>query len=129
MNSDLCRFRIANLPHHDDVGILSDYGAQSCGEGQADLGVDLYLIDPMQLILDGVLDGEDLLLRGEDGAQGGVQGRRLTAAGRPGSEDHPVRKPDQLLHPVVSFRQHPDVRQGIVHGAAVEQAQHHTLSV
>ena len=45
---------------------------------------------PVDLVFDGVLDGDDLVLGRADLGQGGVEGRRLAAAGRTGDQDHAV---------------------------------------
>ena len=46
---------------------------------------------PLQLVLDRVLDGDDLVFDGFDFGQRRVEGRRLTAPRGPGDENHAVR--------------------------------------
>src|SRR5262249_39500907 len=50
------------------------------GKGQVDLRIHRDLVDPVQLILDGVLAGDDLDVRGIQFGESGVEGRRLAAA-------------------------------------------------
>src|SRR5271157_4408994 len=57
--TDLGGFLIANLAHHDDVGILPQKGPHGRREREPDLGLDLHLIHSPELVLDGVLDGTD----------------------------------------------------------------------
>ena len=77
LDRDLGRLRVADLPHHDLVGVVAQDGAQAPGEGQALLLVDGDLGDPAELVLDGVLDGDDLVLLGTDLGEGRVEGRGL----------------------------------------------------
>ena len=60
-------------------------------KGQPDLRFDLDLVDAFQLVLDGILDREDVILAGVEAQQRGVQRGRLAAAGRPGDQQDPVR--------------------------------------
>ena len=63
---------------------------QARGEGEADLVADLDLVDAGDMVLDGVLDGDDLDLVGDDAVEGGVQGRRLSRAGGAGDKEDAV---------------------------------------
>ena len=56
----LSGFGIPHLTDHDDVRILPKDGTKRARKGQADLAVNRNLIDAMQLIFDGVLDGDYL---------------------------------------------------------------------
>jgi hypothetical protein len=49
---------VADLAHHDDVGILAQDRPQAAGEGEPDPLVDLHLVDPGHLVLDRVLQGD-----------------------------------------------------------------------
>ena len=60
LNGNLRRFKIANFTNHDDVGVLSQNGAQSLGEGQVNLRVDLCLSHTCQFIFDGVFHCHDV---------------------------------------------------------------------
>jgi hypothetical protein len=96
VDGDLRRLVVADLPHHDLVGIVAQDGPQPAGEGQALLLVDRNLRDPFQLILDRVLDRDDLVLDRLDLRERRVEGGRLAAAGGPGHEHHAVRFGDVL---------------------------------
>ncbi len=61
LNSDFRRLPIADFPNHDDVGILAQNGAQSGSKGQFDFRVDLDLADPVELVFDGIFNGDDIL--------------------------------------------------------------------
>ena len=52
--------------------------------------VDRDLHHPLELVLDRILDGDELLLLVVDLGQGRIQGGGLAAAGRPGDQHHPV---------------------------------------
>jgi len=62
LDGDLGRLRVADLADHDLVGVMTEDGPQPAGEGQALLLVDRDLGDAVDLVLDGVLDGDDLVL-------------------------------------------------------------------
>ena len=83
--------QVAHLAHQDDVGVLAEAGAQAPREGR-DVHPDLPLADGALLVLvevlDGVLDGDDVLPAvGVDVVEHGGQRGRLAAPGRPGDED------------------------------------------
>ncbi len=63
---------------------------QPVGEGEADLGVGLDLVDPLDLILHGVLHGNDIGLDGFDLRQGRIEGGGLPAPRGSRQEDHAV---------------------------------------
>src|SRR5262249_55976280 len=54
-DADLRRLEIAGLAHEDDVRILAEEGAQGACEGAADLLIDLDLVYPFEVVLDGIL--------------------------------------------------------------------------
>src|SRR5690606_32724495 len=84
LDGDGSRFQVTDLTDHDDVRVLAQEGAQRRGEVQTDLGSDLHLVDAVQVVLDRVLGGHDVDLRGVDLGQGGVERGRLTRTGRAG---------------------------------------------
>ena len=93
---DLRRLLVADLADHDDVGILAQDGPEGPGEVEADLGLDLHLLDARLPVLHRVLDGDDVLARGLDRLDRGVQRGGLAAAGGPGEEHHAPRPPDPV---------------------------------
>src|SRR5262249_23920465 len=96
LNRDLSRFRIANLTHHDLVRVVPEDRSQTTGKGQALFLVDRDLRNPSELILDGILDRDDLVLDRFDFRQCCVKRRRLAGAGGPRDEDHTIRLADVL---------------------------------
>ena len=60
LDGDLGRLQVADFADQDDVGVVPQDGPQARGEGQADLAVDLDLVDAVQVVLDRVLDRQDL---------------------------------------------------------------------
>ena len=81
---------VADLADHDDVGVLAQDRAQDMREAEADLRLDLDLAHAVELVFDGVLDGEELLVGQVEVAQRGIERRRLAAAGRAGDEQDAV---------------------------------------
>ena len=77
LDGDLGRFLVANLTHHDLVGVVAKNRAQPPGKGEALLDIHRDLGDTGQLILNRVLDGNDLVLFALDLRQGRVEGGGL----------------------------------------------------
>src|SRR5258708_29825856 len=51
---------IANLAHHDDIGILAEYGPEAAHKCQARLGIDMHLVYAWEHILDGIFYRDDI---------------------------------------------------------------------
>ena len=85
------RVQVAHLADQDDIGILAEAAAQTAGEAH-DVHADLPLADGALLVLvevlDGVLDGDDVLPpEGVDVVDHGREAGRLAASRRPRHED------------------------------------------
>ena len=63
LDGDLGRLQVADLADQDHVGVLPQDRPQARGEGQADVGVDRHLDDAVDVVLDRVLGGDDLVGR------------------------------------------------------------------
>ena len=96
IDRNLGGFVVTNLANHDLVGIMAENRPQSPRKRQALLLVDRNLRDPLQLVFDRILDGDDLVLDGLDLRERRVQRRGLAAAGRTRHQHHPVRFGDVL---------------------------------
>ena len=96
LHGDLGRLGVTHLAHHDLVGVVAQDGAQPAREGQPLLLVHRHLGDEADLVLDGVLDGDDLVFRRGDLAQRGVEGGGLAAARRTRDHHHAVGLGDVL---------------------------------
>ena len=90
-NGNVGGFAVANLTNHDDVRVLSNNGPQTIGKIQTTLAVYGDLIDAVELILNGVLNSDDLLLRSVDLIQGGIKSGGLATTGGSGDQDYAVR--------------------------------------
>ena len=91
LDGDLRGLEVADLADHDDVRVLAQEGAQRRGEGQADLGVDVDLVDARQLDFRRVLGGRDVGVFAVEDIEAGVQRHGLAAAGGAGHQDHALR--------------------------------------
>ena len=60
MNCDVRGLGVAYLADHDHVGILANERAQSSRKSQANLRLDLGLVDSGDLVFDRILNGENL---------------------------------------------------------------------
>src|SRR5215217_1211258 len=90
LDADLGRVLITYLAYHHDVGVGAQDVPKAGCESQADLGVDLHLVEAWYLVLDGILDGYDVLLWGVQLLEGCVERRGLTRAGRSRNQGGPV---------------------------------------
>lgn len=87
LDGNLGGFQIGS-PHHDDVGILAQEGAQGTGEGEPRLGVDLHLVDAGQVDLNRILGGGDVDLAGIEDVETGIERHRLARPCGPGDQYH-----------------------------------------
>jgi len=118
---DLRRLRIADLAHHDDVGVGTQHCAQQRDEAQADMRVHGHLRDALDLQLDRVLDGDDLALGRVELHEGGVKRRRLARTGGTGHEDLTVRTRDESLQLLAMLLAHAEIFDRRLQGFVIEQ--------
>jgi hypothetical protein len=97
VDSNLRRFDVTNLTHHDHVRILAQECFQGRGKCQADLGVHIHLVNTRQVDFRRVFRGGDVPEFGVEYVQAGVQGYGFTATCGPGHQDHAVGLV-QILH-------------------------------
>ncbi|MNE19444.1 hypothetical protein D3C80_1125240 [compost metagenome] len=90
LDGDSRRFRVADFADHDDVRVLTQDGAQTSGEGQADLGAHAHLNHAGQVQFDRVLDRDDLALAVVQVGQQAIDGGGLARAGRPSDQEDAV---------------------------------------
>ena len=98
LDRDLRSLGIAHFADHDDVWVLSDDGPQRIGEGQPDLRFDLHLVDPLNVVLNRILDRDDHSLGLIQVSQRRVKGGRFAAAGRSGHQQDAVRRGQDVAH-------------------------------
>src|SRR5690606_790833 len=72
LDGNLCRLQVPDLTHHDDIRVLTQEGAQCLGEIQPLLGIDVNLVDPLQVDLYRVFCGGDITLDGVENIQTSV---------------------------------------------------------
>ncbi len=125
LDGDPAGFQVTHLADHDHVRVLAHDGAQHAGEIQADARLDLDLIDPLQLVFDRVLDGDDLALGGVQPDQGGVQGGGLARTGGAGDQQDAVGPFEHVQQGIQACAVEAQALEVEGHGLAVEQAHHH----
>jgi len=86
LDRNLCGLAVSNLADHHHVRVRTQDRAQRRGERQPRAHVDLHLVDPLEPILDRVLDGDDVDLGPADLGERSKERRRLTGTGRPCDE-------------------------------------------
>ncbi len=87
MHGDAGCFNVTHFADHDHVGILSNNRSECRGKRQSNLGFGLDLIDPLELVLDRVFDGDDLSIGCVDLMQRRIERGAFTASGRAGDQD------------------------------------------
>src|SRR5207249_5033539 len=102
-------------------------------------GEPLFLIhrnlgDSLELILHGILDGDDLVLHALDLRQGGVEGGGLAASRRTGDQNHPVGFPDKFSELSEVFEREsqyvqPQLCEFFIHGLLVQDPDDRVLAV
>ena len=73
---------ISHLTDEDNVGGLTEHGTDDAGEIQSDVVPDLDLVDPWQVVLDGVFGRDDLAIRAVQCVECRVKRRGLARTGR-----------------------------------------------
>jgi hypothetical protein len=122
MDRDLGRLPVADLAHHDDVGILPQERTKRAGEGEADLRMHVHLMDAAYLVLDRIFGGQNVQVGGVDAVQAGIKGGGLAAAGRSGHENDAVGLADETIHERVVAGREAEVGQVEQNVRFVEQA-------
>ena len=129
VSRDRRRLEIANFTDHDDVRRLAQDGAERGGKGHPDLGIYLYLVDPVHLILDRLLDRDDLAIGFVDVIETGVERTRLSRAGRAGDEQNAVWRPQESLENFLIVAQETEFGQTEKQARFIEQPHDHALAV
>jgi len=117
---------VADLADEDDVGVLAEDRPEALGEGDAGDLVDLDLVDRGEDVLHRVLDGHDVALAAVDLAEGGVERRRLAAAGGADADHHPEGRADELAPGLVGVGRHAEVG-ALEQGPALVEEAHRDL--
>ena len=102
---------IADLTNHDDVRSLTQDGAEGAGEGHADVGFDMDLVDPGHDIFDRVLDRDDLTALVVDLRKAGVKCGGFTRSGGTGDEDDAIGHFDQAAEILLVVGHETDIRE------------------
>ena len=129
LNRNFSGLEITDLPHHDDIGVLSENGSQAPGEGHVHLGIDLGLPHTRQHVFDRVFDRQNIARALVDAGQPCIKRRGLARARRTGHQNDSVgagqgasiRRVDLLIHLQLTEIQLP--------GLLIKQSQHHPLTV
>src|SRR6266404_1102101 len=123
-NGDVRGFAVADFADHDDVGILADDVAETGSEREPDLRVDVNLIDPIHLIFDRVLDGDDLPVVCVDAFERTIKRCGLAASGWSGYQKYPVGERGEMLHAVEHGGGKAEALEFVAVGAAAVQQAH-----
>ncbi len=115
---------IADFAHENDVGILAEDRPQGARKRQLDLVVDLRLIDPWHLVLDGIFDRDDVRVLCFQRRQRRAQRRRLAAARGTDDQNHPVLVTQEEPELFESGRRKPELFERRNALAVIEHAQH-----
>ncbi|OPZ71630.1 MAG: hypothetical protein BWY82_01653 [Verrucomicrobia bacterium ADurb.Bin474] len=120
---------VTDFPNHDHVRILAEDVTESRCEIEADLGLDLGLVDTFHLIFDRILNCQNPALGRVNGANKCVKRGGLSGPGGTGDQHNPVGPRQHLSHPFVIIIQQADLtqRQGFL--PLVQQTQAHTLAI
>ena len=121
-------FAVANLPNHDDIGILTQHCAQNRCKIKAQFRPHRGLVDSGQVIFDWIFDGDNITLRLVQMLQSGVKSGGFAAPGRPRRQQHAVGQSQHTPEPFQRFLLHSQVFQGEVQRGWIENTQHDLLT-
>src|SRR5215831_15031177 len=125
---DLGRLLVADLPHHDDLRVMTEEGAEIGREGVADVLVDLGLAQFLVHVLHRVLRGEDADLRSVELHQARVERGGLAGTGGAGYEEDAGGTLDQLLESTRHHGGQIEGGDGARSASLIEDADDHALS-
>ena len=128
LDGDLGGLQVANFPEHDDIGILTQEGAEGLAEGHAGRFIDLHLHDPLDVELHRVFDREELGVDLVDMPQAGIKGRGFAAARGPGDREDAVGLVDGLDDEVVTIFGQTQRLEVQLHGPSIQNAEHYRLT-
>ena len=106
LHRNLRRLLVTDLTDHDDVGVLTQDGTQGACKGQVSSGVDLDLVDPVDIGLHRILNRDDVDLFLIQCGERRIEGRRLTASGRTRHEEDAVRIRNDVIKLLDFLRPH-----------------------
>src|SRR5574341_1031403 len=116
---------IPDLADHDDVRILPENGPQGAAEREISLGLDTHRIEFLPCHFYGILDGCDVHVRCGQDLEGGIQGRRFSASGRPRHQDNPMGLPDKSGEERELFGEETQLPQILHEDLGIEDAYHY----
>src|SRR6266851_1015997 len=129
LNRDFRSLAVPDFADHDGVRILTQHRAQDLREGEADLALDLDLIDALELVFDRVLDGEQLAARHVEAEERGIETGRLAATRRARDEKNSLRPGQGLDQRPLGILEEAERAKIVDQARAVENAHHHALAV
>ena len=129
IDGNLGGFAIAQLTHHDDVGVMAQHRAQDCGEGQSDGRIDRDLVDALDLVFDRILDRDQLAAGRIEFRERPGQRRGLAGAGRTGHEHEAVRRFEMMQQQFAIPVREADAFQGHGRIAVLQKADRDAFAV
>jgi hypothetical protein len=122
VDGDGCGLEVPNLTDHDDVGCLTQDGAEGGAKGHADILLDHDLVDAGEFVFDGVFNGDDFAVRSVDEVEAGVEGGGFAGAGGAGDEDDAVRQGDEVFKGFLVIREEAEIDEAsLIRPPAVER--------
>ena len=122
-------FNVANLAHHDYVGVLSQNVAETFRKSQVDFRFHVDLRNARQSIFHRLFDRNDATLHGIDAAEKAIKRGRFSAASWAGKKNDPVRLREQISNNGLLFLAQIQTVESKLLLAAAEQSQADRFSV
>ena len=103
-DGDICRFLVAHFADHDDIGVLTQYGAQGGGESESGAVIYLHLIDAFNGVFYRILNRDDIYCGLIYFLKERIQSGGFTASGRAGKQNDAVRLFEEAVDEGIFFR-------------------------
>ena len=97
LHGDHSRLGITDLTDHNNIGVLTQNGTERICEGHIGFGIDLHLIDAVNIRLHGILYGDDVGAFFIQLAQRCIKRGGFTATRRTGDQNDAVRMSKQMI--------------------------------
>ena len=104
-------FQISHFAHQNNVGVLTQEGAQAGSESKSNVFVNLNLCNLLEAIFNGVFQRDDVYAFTVDTVQGRLECRRLSASGGPRDKVEPLRMVNHFLVKLADCSRHLEIIQ------------------
>ena len=129
LNGDVRNFAITNFTDQNNVGRLAQHGFQNGRKCETNLFTHLDLIDALEVVLNGILGGDDFFVGTIQHRERGIQRGGFTATSRTRDQENAVGFANDLVERVQHVLFKTQVQQTNAHAIWTQNTKHHAFAV